>query len=43
MRRQATELILQQLSLLGDVIALEIMSRRGWSEDDIRHCHANLE
>ena len=33
----------QQLYLLGDVVALEIMKRRGWTEDDVKHHHANLE
>lgn len=33
----------QQLFLLGDVAALEIMSRHGWTEADIKHRHANLE
>ena len=33
----------QQLFLLGDVIALDIMQRRGWTEADIKAHHANLE
>ncbi len=33
----------QQLYLLGDMIALEIMKKKGWSEEDIKHRHANLE
>jgi 6-phospho-3-hexuloisomerase len=33
----------QQLYLLGDMIALEIMKKKGWSEADIKHRHANLE
>lgn len=33
----------QQLFLLGDVIALDIMQRRGWTEADIKNRHANLE
>lgn len=33
----------QELYLLGDVIALEIMERRGWTEEDVKDRHANLE
>jgi 6-phospho-3-hexuloisomerase len=33
----------QQLYLLGDIITLEIMDRKGWTEADIKHRHANLE
>ena len=33
----------QQLYLLGDIIALEIMKKKGWSESDIQSRHANLE
>lgn len=33
----------QQLMLLGDMIALEIMARRGWLEEDIKYRHANME
>ncbi len=33
----------QQLFLLSDVVALEILNRRGWTESDVRHRHANLE
>lgn len=33
----------QQLYLLGDVVALEIMARHGWTEEDVKHAHANLE
>ena len=33
----------QQLYLLCDILTLEIMSRRGWTEADIKHRHANLE
>lgn len=33
----------QELYLLGDIIALEVMDRRGWSETDIKDRHANLE
>lgn len=33
----------QELYLLGDVVALEIMERRGWGEEDVKHRHANLE
>lgn len=33
----------QQLFLLGDVLALDIMQRHGWTEADIKAHHANLE
>lgn len=33
----------QQLYLLCDIIALEIMKKKGWSEAVIKHRHANLE
>jgi len=33
----------QQLYLLCDILTLEIMEKRGWSEEDIRRRHANLE
>jgi len=33
----------QQLYLLGDIISLEIMRENGWSEEDIKNRHANLE
>ena len=33
----------QQLYLLGDVIALELMDRNGWSEEYVKSRHANLE
>lgn len=33
----------QELFLLGDVVALEVMWRRGWTEDSIKDRHANLE
>lgn len=33
----------QELFLLGDVVALEVMERRGWTEDSIKDRHANLE
>ena len=42
-RQPMSTLFEQQLFLLGDVIALEIMNRRGWTEADIKHRHANLE
>ena len=42
-RQPMSTLFEQQLYLLGDVIALEVMKYRGWSEDDIRGQHANLE
>ena len=38
-----SQLFEQQLFLLGDVIALELMARNGWTEADIKHHHANLE
>lgn len=33
----------QQLYLLGDILTLEVMHRKGWSETDIKNRHANLE
>lgn len=33
----------QQLFLLGDMLALDIMERNGWTEADIKSHHANLE
>jgi 6-phospho-3-hexuloisomerase len=33
----------QQLYLLGDIIALDVMERNGWTEADIKAHHANLE
>ena len=33
----------QQLYLLGDVIALELMARNGWDETYVKSRHANLE
>jgi len=33
----------QQIYLLGDIIALDIMKKNGWCEDDIKNRHANLE
>lgn len=42
-RQPMSTLFEQQLYLLGDVVALEIMARRGWAENDIKHRHANLE
>ena len=36
-------LVEQQLYLLCDAIALEIMDRNGWTEDTVKHRHANLE
>lgn len=33
----------QELFLLGDVVALEVMERRGWTENSIKDRHANLE
>ena len=33
----------QQLFLLGDMIALEVMNTKGISEDDLKYEHANLE
>ena len=33
----------QQLYLLGDVIALELMERNGWDEAYVKSRHANLE
>lgn len=42
-KQPMTTLVEQQLYLLGDMIALEIMDRRNWSENDIKDRHANLE
>ena len=42
-KQPMSSLVEQQLFLLGDVIAIEIMDRRGWGEEDIKHAHANLE
>lgn len=36
-------LVEQQLYLLCDVIALEIMKRNGWTEETVKNHHANLE
>lgn len=36
-------LVEQQLYLLCDAVALEIMARNGWTEETVRHNHANLE
>lgn len=36
-------LVEQQLYLLGDLISLEIMKRKGLSEEDVKKHHANLE
>ncbi len=36
-------LVEQQLYLLGDMLALEIMKRKGLSEHDVKGNHANLE
>ncbi|MBY4797059.1 sugar isomerase [Collinsella sp. AGMB00827] len=33
----------QQVFLLGDVLALEIMRRRNWTEERVKQNHANLE
>ena len=33
----------QQLYLLGDMIALELMNRNGWDEAYVKNRHANLE
>lgn len=33
----------QQLFLLGDMLALDIMEQNGWTEADIKAHHANLE
>ncbi len=33
----------QQLYLLGDVLALELMARKGWDEAYVKSRHANLE
>ena len=42
-KQPMTTLVEQQLYLLGDMIALEIMDRRNWGENDIKDRHANLE
>lgn len=36
-------LVEQQLYLLCDALALEIMARNGWTEETVKHRHANLE
>jgi len=36
-------LVEQQLYLLGDILSLEIMKRKGLSEEDVKRDHANLE
>ncbi|HWQ77972.1 MAG TPA: SIS domain-containing protein [Anaerovoracaceae bacterium] len=36
-------LVEQQLYLLGDMLSLEIMKRKGLNEEDVRRNHANLE
>ena len=41
-RQPMSQLFEQQLFLLGDVIALELMARNGWTEADIKRHHANL-
>lgn len=42
-KQPMSSLFEQELYLLGDVIALEVMDRRGWVEEDIKDRHANLE
>ncbi len=42
-RQPMSSLFEQQLFLLGDVLALDIMQRRGLSEADVKSHHANLE
>ncbi len=42
-RQPMSTLFEQQLFLLCDVIALDIMQRRGWTEEDIKSRHANME
>ena len=42
-KQPMSSLFEQQLFLLGDVIALDIMERNGWTEADIKAHHANLE
>ena len=42
-RQPMSTLFEQELYLLGDIVALEVMERRGWTEEDVRDRHANLE
>ncbi|MEA5047306.1 MAG: SIS domain-containing protein [Eubacteriales bacterium] len=42
-KQPMSSLFEQQLFLLGDVIALDIMERRGWTEANVKSHHANLE
>lgn len=42
-RQPMSSLFEQQLFLLGDALALDIMQRRGLSEADVKSHHANLE
>jgi 6-phospho-3-hexuloisomerase len=42
-KQPMSSLFEQQLYLLGDIIALDVMERNGWTEADIKAHHANLE
>ncbi|OFK23462.1 SIS domain-containing protein [Olsenella sp. HMSC062G07] len=42
-KQPMSTLVEQELFLLGDIVALEIMRRRGWTEKDVKDRHANLE
>ncbi len=42
-RQPMSTLFEQQLYLLCDILTLEIMGKKGWSEADIKDRHANLE
>lgn len=42
-KQPMSSLFEQELYLLGDVVALEIMERNGWDENTVKDRHANLE
>ena len=42
-KQPMSTLVEQELFLLGDIVALEVMGRMGWTEKDVKDRHANLE